>query len=254
MEVDFGVTAQDYARYRPGFPDAFFQRIEALGIGRPGQRVLDLGTGTGALARPLARRGCRVTGLDHSAPLLRQARALDAAAGVSVEYVAGRAEATGLPPGAFDAVTAGQCWHWFDRPRVTVEAARLLAPGGVLLIAHFDPIPIPGSVAEATERLIRRHNPEWTLSGGSGIYPAWFAGLTSAGFERLESFSFDHSEPYAHEAWRGRLRASSGVGAMLSPDAVARFDADLADLLAREFPGEPLSVLHRVFAVVGRRP
>jgi len=56
---------------------------------RPGMSVLDLACGHGELANRLAARGCRVTGLDSSAVFLDRARADVAAAGVSVEYVAG---------------------------------------------------------------------------------------------------------------------------------------------------------------------
>ena len=60
MHVDFGRTAEDYARHRAGFPEQLFERLTARGIGCAGQRVLDLGSGTGSLARGFARRGaCR---------------------------------------------------------------------------------------------------------------------------------------------------------------------------------------------------
>ena len=70
MKIDFAPTAKDYSRHRAGFPEAFFDRLRAFGIGRTGQRVLDLGTGTGTVARGLARRGCRVTGIDPALPLM----------------------------------------------------------------------------------------------------------------------------------------------------------------------------------------
>ena len=113
-KVDFGKTADDYARHRAGFPGSFFQRISDLGIARPGLRALDLGTGTGTVARGLAQLGLSVTGLDPSDDLTAQARALDAAAGVEIDYVTAKAEDTGQPEGHFDLVTAGQCWHWFE--------------------------------------------------------------------------------------------------------------------------------------------
>ena len=49
---------------------------------------------------------------------------------MQVEYHVAPAEETGLPDDNFDVVTAGQCWHWFDRPRAAAEVARLLRPGG----------------------------------------------------------------------------------------------------------------------------
>jgi hypothetical protein len=60
--------------------------------------------------------------------------------------------------------------------------------------------------------------------------------------------------PYTPAAWRGRIRASAGVGASLGPEAVERFDRQLAALLAERFPGEVLSVPHRVFAVIATAP
>jgi SAM-dependent methyltransferase len=249
MEIDFSKTAEDYRRHRAGFPDAFFERLSNAGIGVAGQRVLDLGTGTGTLARGFARRGCVVTGLDVSAALEDEAKQLDAEAGVTVEYVVGRAENTGLADAGFDVVSAGQCWHWFDRRRAAREARRLLTPGGRLLIAHFDWLPLPGSVVAATERLIETYNPEWHYGGGTGLHPAWVKDAAGAGFTDMETFSFDVAVPYSHEAWRGRVRASAGIGASLPPDLVSEFDAEHQRLLAQRFPGDPLSAPHRVFAV-----
>ena len=254
MEVDFGKTAADYARHRAGFPPALFERLAGRGIGLPTQRILDLGTGPGSLARGFAVRGAEVTGIDPAAPLLDEARRLDAAAGVTVDYRTGRAEATGLPDAGFDVVAAGQCWHWFDRAAAAREARRLLVPGGRLLIAHFDWIPLAGNVVAATEALIERHNPDWRFGGGTGLYPAWLGDAAEAGFDGIESFSFDLAVAYSHEAWRGRIRASAGVGGSLAPDEVEAFDRDHAALLAAEFPDDPLQVPHRVFALTAYAP
>lgn len=256
---DFGKTSADYARHRAGFPPELFDRLSRLGVGREGRRVLDLGTGTGTLARGFALRGCagrgcEVVGLDPSAEMLGEARRLDAEAGVRVGYVVGRAEETGMPDGAFDVVAAGQCWHWFERDAASREARRVLAPGGRLVIAHFDWIPLPGNVVAATEDLIEAHNPAWRMGGGTGIHPAWLADVALAGFGEIETFSFDTSVPYTHEGWRGRIRASAGVAASLPPEGVAAFDADLEELLRTRFPDDPLAVPHRAFAVVCRAP
>ena len=254
MKADFGPTAADYASFRAGFPEALFERLARHGMGRPGQRIADLGSGTGSLARGFARRGARVTAVDISADMLAQARTLAEGEGVDIETHVAPAESTGLAEGAFDAVTAGQCWHWFARPEAAREAWRLLRPGGRLAICHFDWIPVPGNMVAATEELIRRHNPAWDLGGGMGLYPAWLADAAAAGFHEIETFSFDMAVPYSHEAWRGRVRASAGVGGSLAAAAVARFDRDLARLLARDFPADPLSIPHRAFALIARAP
>jgi len=254
IPFDFGKTSADYGRFRQGFPAAFFARLAAFDVGGPGRRVLDVGTGTGTVARGLALGGAAVVGLDPSPAMLAEGVRLDAEAGVTVVRLVARAEAAPFRDGAFDVVTAGQCWHWFDRARAAAEARRLLLPGGRLVIAHFDWIPAAGNVVEATERLIRRHNPAWTFGGGLGIYPMWLRDAADAGFRNLETFSFDVDVPYSHEAWRGRIRASAGVGPSLAPDAVAAFDAEHAAMLARDFAAEPLAVPHRVWALVARAP
>ncbi|MBN1991738.1 MAG: class I SAM-dependent methyltransferase [Anaerolineae bacterium] len=254
MTIDFGKTAQDYGKYRAGFPEAFFERLTTFGIGLRGQRVLDLGTGAGTVARGLAQRGCRVVGLDPSASLLAQAEQLDKQVGVTVHYLKGVSERVALADGSFAVVTAGQCWHWFDRPKAAAEVRRLLAPGGHLVIAHFDWLPLPGNVVEATERLILQHNPAWRGSGGNGIHAAWLYDMAVAGFENIETFSFDLPAIYTHQAWRGRIRASAGVAASLPPAQVAQFDQELEQLLKEQFPDDPLATPHRVFAVICTAP
>ena len=120
MRVDFGSTAKDNARYRLGFPDSFFERLTLFGIGREGQRVLDLGTGAGSMARGLARRRCDVVGLDSSAEYVSEAKKLDEKAAVSVRYVQATAEKTGLGDDGFDVESrtgAGRCWPGLDTRR-----------------------------------------------------------------------------------------------------------------------------------------
>ena len=257
-EVDYGGTARDYARYRAGFPEELYERLEAMGVGGTGRRVLDLGTGTGDLARGFALRGAEAIGIDVSDALLDVARELDREAGVSVDYRVGIAEETGLPDASEDVVTAAQCWHWFDRPRAAREARRVLVPGGSMVICHLDRPHVEGSVGLATLELQLRHNPGFALpygdSGGQGIHPQWLGDLADAGFVRLETFSFDITIPYTHDAWRGRCRASGPCGGSMDPAAVERFDRELAELLAERFPREPMDVPHRVWAVVGRSP
>lgn len=253
MHVDFGRTADDYARHRAGFPNAFFERLQGDGVINPGERLLDLGTGTGTIARGFARWGLDVTGVDVSRPLLETAEQLAREIGVAVRCLEAPAEDTGLPDDSYEVIAAGQCWHWFDRPRVAAEAQRLLAPGGRIVIAHFDWVPLPGNVVDATERLILKYNPGWKLGAGTGLYPEWLTDLALAGFRHLESFSFDQVVSYSHLAWRGRMRASAAVGASLPEPDVDRFDQELEALLAREFPDDPMEIPHRIWTVIGWR-
>ena len=72
--------------------------------------------------------GLRTTALDPSDDLMAQAVQLDTEAGVTTTYIKGVAESLPFDDAAFDLVTAGQCWHWFDRPRAAAEAARVPPP------------------------------------------------------------------------------------------------------------------------------
>lgn len=261
MSLDFGRTAQEYAKFHPDFPDGYYRRLARRGIGLAGHRVIDLGTGTGSAARGLAARGCDVWALDPSEPLLREARRIGGELDLRIHYVLGHAETTGMPSGFFDAVNAARCWHLLDREHAGAEARRLLVPGGSLVIAYFDRVrPSPSGVLEATQAIVERYNPTWVQNPavefgcGAGIYPSWALDVADHGFVGVETFSFDTAVEYSHDAWCGRTRSSAGVGAALPADQVVRLDDELRALLAEEFPNEPLVVLHRAFAVICRAP
>ncbi len=254
LSVDFGKTADDYRKHRAGFPAELFRRLAAKGIGVTGQRILDLGTGTGSLARGFATAGATAFGSDIALSMMQAGRRLDADAGVEVTYLGAGAEALPFQNDCLDVVTAGQCWHWFKRDVAAAEVRRVLRPGARLAICHFDWIPLPGNVVAASEALIEAHNPAWAWGGGNGIHAAWLADVAQAGFEDIETFSFDVMLAYSHADWRGRLRASAGVAGSLPPDGVRAFDHGLAEMLLRDFPQDPLSVHHRTFALTATAP
>lgn len=254
LTIDFGMAAEDYGRWRQGFPPEFYARLDNCGIARSAQRVLDLGTGTGAMAREWALRGCQVSALDPSTALLDEARKADAAAGVSIDYHIGVAEEIGFPDATFDLVSAATCWHWFERPLAAAEARRVLKPDGRLLIAHLDWFRQPGNVIDVTLQTIDRFNPA-TGNGRphSFKFPAWLFELTAAGFDYWEVFGYRADLPYTHDAWRGRVRASGRVGPGMDDDTLSAFDTALGAALADHFAEPSLQVAHRVFALIAWR-
>jgi len=260
MDVNFGLTADDYAKFRAGFPDAFFDRVFDDGYINPNASLLDIGTGTGTLARGFADRGCRVTGIDRSEQMIAMAKEMSQSQGLDVDFRVATAEETGLPNASFDIVTAGQCWHWFDRPRAAGEVKRVLKPNGTIIIAHFDWLPLKNNIVDLTEKLVIKFNPPWEkFAGGLGVYPQWLRDLGEAGFENIVTFSFDMDVPYTADAWRGRMRASAGVAASLSDEDVIRFDSELGQLLEEKYHASVgsdalLSIPHRIFAVIAKSP
>src|SRR5690606_20188232 len=146
MKVDFGLTAKDYSKYRAGYPDELYKRLKKYGVGIKDQSILDLGTGTGNLARMFAKQGARVTGVDISEALLKEAKKLDEKNNVHIRYLNARAENLPFSSSEFDVVTAGQCWHWFQGDKVLKEVKRVLNAHGKLVIVHLDWIPLGNNI------------------------------------------------------------------------------------------------------------
>lgn len=105
-----------------------------------GERVLDVGCGTGVVAVTAARRGARVSGLDLSPVLLIDARSNAGLAGLHIDFTEGDAEALPYADASFDVVLS-QFGHMFaPRPEVAVsEMLRVLRPGGRIAFSTWPP-------------------------------------------------------------------------------------------------------------------
>jgi SAM-dependent methyltransferase len=133
--VSFDRCAARYEELRP-VDGNWWQTYEAIvraGELR-GKRVLEVGCGTGRLTQALEEReAARVWAVDASSEMAARAKRLGVNARVA------RAEALPFKRGWFDAVVMRMVAHLVDRPRAFGEAARVLTPGGVLVIATEDP-------------------------------------------------------------------------------------------------------------------
>lgn len=111
-------------------------RVNAI----PGAWVLDAATGTGLVARELARRNLRVAALDPSAAMIRRGVEAARAEGLGdrIRFLGGRAERLPFPDATFDAVTFTYLLRYVTDPAATVgELARVLRPGGVMAALEF---------------------------------------------------------------------------------------------------------------------
>jgi ubiquinone/menaquinone biosynthesis C-methylase UbiE len=245
-EIDWGKTSSDYSTHRPGPPPSFYHRLAALGVGLPQQTILDLGTGTGVLARQFARQGAIVSGIDISDEQIAAARKLAAEENLDAAFVVGRVEQLPWPNAAVDIATANQCWLYFDKSKVIPELHRVLTRNGWLVTSHFSWLPRLDAIARHTEALVLEFNPHWSAADWSGVIPTcpkWAEGI----FDVRAMFYYDEPIRFTRDSWRGRIRACRGVGASMPPDKVADFDAAHEELLKRLAP-ESFTILHRIDA------
>ena len=103
---------------------------------RPGERVLDVGCGTGIFTAQFARQGARVTGLDVSSQMLAVARKRASQEGLSIELRQGQAEKLPFPDASFDVALSVTVLEFVEAPAAVVaEMARVVRPGGRLVVA-----------------------------------------------------------------------------------------------------------------------
>lgn len=171
------------------------RRVIALARVQPGDQVLDVGCGTGTLALEAQRRvggAGRVAGIDPSPEQVGRARAKAAQRHVPVEFQIGVIEQLPFPDQTFDVVLSTLMMHHLPDPlkrQGLAEIARVLKPGGCLVIADFAP------KKERQGRAARFH------AGGSGLQKL-VALIKDAGF----------TDPATEEMWPARFSTFPGVG------------------------------------------
>jgi SAM-dependent methyltransferase/catechol 2,3-dioxygenase-like lactoylglutathione lyase family enzyme len=222
MAESFGIDPERYDRARPRYPDAMVERIVA---GSPGFDVLDVGCGTGIAARQFQAVGCRVLGVEPDARMAAFARR----SGVDAEVTT--FEAWDPADREFDAVVAGQAWHWVDPLAGAAKAAQALRPGGRLAVFWnvFQP---PPDVAEAFSAVYDRTLPGSLASLAHGqAMPALdlYSGLiakaadgirATSAFGDPELWRYDWEHTYTRDDWLDLL-PTQGIHTRLPPATLA---------------------------------
>jgi SAM-dependent methyltransferase len=129
----FSDRVENYVRYRPGYPPEVIQELKAECGLTPCHVVADIASGTGMWTRMLLENGNRVFGVEPNNEM-REAGERLLAEFPKFTSVVGTAEATTLADHSVDFVTAAQAAHWFDREQARREFARILKPGGWLVL------------------------------------------------------------------------------------------------------------------------
>ena len=243
-EFDFGKTSENYARFRDIYPRSMYDKLIGMGIGREGQQILDLGSGTAVLPMNLYDTGARFTATDIAENQIACGRQLAAARGMEhITFKVCSAEDTGFADNSFDAVTAVQCFQYFDAEKATDEIRRVLKPHGLFCMIFMDWLPFEDPVIGEMEQLVLQYNPQWNGCGFRKYrysYPAWAENRFT--IDTVHSYNTVLS--FTKEAWLGRVLTCRGVGASLPPDRVAAFTAKYRAML--EPYDEPLQLKHQI--------
>ena len=149
----FSQSSQDYAKYRPQYPDTLYSYLASLCDQK--NLAWDCATGSGQAALQLAQHFDAVTATDLSEAQLSQA-----ATHKNIKYQVGSAEAAPLLSNTVNLTTVAQALHWFRHDAFFAEVKRVSAPGGVLAVWCYDLAKIDHNVDEVILNLYRN-----TLAG-----------------------------------------------------------------------------------------
>lgn len=131
-----GAAYEEISRQIASALDHCIRRLAA----KPGERILDLATGTGWTSRLLAADGAKVTGVDIAADLLLVAKTIGESKGLTIDYETGDAERLRFPDGSFDAVVSTFGVMFVSRPESAAgEIARVCRQGGRVALTAWRP-------------------------------------------------------------------------------------------------------------------
>jgi ubiquinone/menaquinone biosynthesis C-methylase UbiE len=242
-EFNFGKTSLDYSKFRDIYPKSMYDKILILGIGKKGQKILDIGTGTGVFPRAMYKYGAEFTGIDIAEEQIEYAKKLSE--NMDIVYKTCPAESTGLNSNEFDVITAIQCFIYLDKEKIIPEIKRLLKKNGKMLIVWMVWLPIECKIAEETEKLVLKYNPKWTGNGYQRSKDNNFLQFLPEILEIEEAINYTEDLEFNYETWAGRIRACRGVSASLPEDIVTQFNNEHIELLKR-ITKEPFKIIHEI--------
>jgi SAM-dependent methyltransferase len=197
--------------------------IEAIVAASPGPDLLDVGCGTGIEARQFQAADCKVLGVEPDARMAGFARQR----GLEVEVAT--FEAWDPAGRQFDAVVAGQAWHWVDPVAGAAKAAQVLRHRG-LLAAFWHVFQLPAEVMGAFAAVYQRLMPDspfklQAMAKGVAGYQVMFTKAADgirqvAGFSDPEQWRFGWEQYYTRDTWLDQL-PTSGVLTQFPPDKLA---------------------------------
>ena len=248
---------KDYDEISRGISDAIEHCVRRLNP-RPGERILDLSTGTGWTSRVVARRGATVVGADIAGDLLDAARARAAAEDLAIDYQIGDAESLAFEDGQFDAVVSTFGVMFASRPEAAAaELARVCRKGGRIALTTW----LSDGRVFKMFQVMRRHMPPPPSPAPPSPF-AWgrierirelLGGAFHLRFEKGISY---YREPSAEAAWETFSKGygpTRSLAASLGPAAREALRQDFVAFHA-EYPTElGICVPREYWLAIGER-
>ena len=201
----FSNRVADYVRYRPSYPSALIDLLrEECGL-RPDHVVADVGSGTGILSRMFLENGNRVFGVDPNDEM-RRAGEQFLSGFAEFSSVNGSAENTTLTDGSVDFVVTGQAFHWFDPLAARAEFARILRPGGLVVVIWNERSLDTTPFLRGYEALLQSFGKDYAQVSES--YPR-LAQIQAFFPHAIAHKSFGNFQEFDFAALAGRVRSSS---------------------------------------------
>jgi len=230
-------TAGDYDRFRLPYADGLVDLVRAeLALNGTGLLV-DLGAGTGQVARALRQFFKCVVAVDAEADMVEYGRARSEREGDGIEWRLARAEDVEFPSESVDVVASGNAFHRFDRPVVVANATRWLSADGVIVVFWSDG---PVRRDQPWQLELSRVVDEWLERSGAGarIPAGWERNeytdeivLRDAGFDRQVEYGMTVRHAWTVETIVGFLHATSFASRAAMREQVDAFDADVRNAL-----------------------
>lgn len=237
---DWGKASMDYAKFRDIYPPEFYEKIIQRNLCINGQDVLDIGTGTGVLPRNMYYYGAKWTATDISENQIEQAKVLSK--DMDIKYFAVPAEEINFHDNSFDAITACQCFFYFNHKKLMPNLYRMLKSGGSILVLYMAWLPFEDKIAGASENLVLKYNPEWSGLGET-MHPIVIPDCYKEMFSLVYHEEYPIRVSFTRESWNGRIKSCRGIGASLAEAEIIRWENEHKKLLSEIAPAE-FEILH----------
>jgi SAM-dependent methyltransferase len=234
----FDKAADDYNRWRGGYPDEVVEAILTCSRVGPKSKVLEIACGTGQLSVPLAEHGVELVAVElgrHLADFARQNLSTFSKATVETSSF----EEWALPPESFDAVVVANAFHWLEPELRFTKSAQALRLGGHLTIgnAHHVRGGTPGFFEEVQPYYIK-----WGLSDDPFFQPPTPADAPimypeldgRSEYSSVERRRFEIPRRHTAESYVGWLRTDSMV-ATLDKESRQGFLSDIGQLITTRY-------------------